>query len=106
MRTAFRAADAWLSMSHVDGTSVGMLEAMAAGLPVVSTPSGGPEALVRESGGGIVLSGFSVEELAAGIRGLLDNRIRLAELRRSGREYVERKHSPGRLRELLAKELA
>jgi glycosyltransferase involved in cell wall biosynthesis len=92
--------------SHQEGFGLVAAEAMAAGLPVVATPSGGPEALVRESGGGVVLSGFTPEELAASVRELLADPTGLGEMRRRGREYVEREHSPERLRELLAEALA
>src|SRR5262249_40503316 len=88
--------------SYQEGFGIAAAEAMAAGLPVVTTPSGGPEALVRDSGVGVVLAGFTPEELATTVRNLLADPTTLGEMRRRGREHVVREHSPARLRELLA----
>jgi hypothetical protein len=72
----------------------------------VTTPCGGPEALVRDSGGGAVLAGFEPEELAATAAGLLEDAGTLHELRRRGRQHVLREHAPERLRRLLAEAFA
>jgi glycosyltransferase involved in cell wall biosynthesis len=88
--------------SYQEAFGIVAAEALAAGVPVVTTPSGGPESLVEESGGGVVLSGFSADELAETVRGLLADPERMAEMRRRGREHVAREHSPERFRELLA----
>ena len=92
--------------SHQEGFGIAAAEAMAAGLPVVTTPCGGPEALVRDSRAGVVLSGFSAEELAERVRALLADPVRLMYMRRKGREYVAREHSPERLRTLLGEALS
>ncbi len=57
---------------------------------------------MRDSGGGRVLSGFAVEELAETISALLEDVATLRRMRAAGREYVVREHSPDRFRSLLA----
>jgi glycosyltransferase involved in cell wall biosynthesis len=101
-----RRATVFVLPSHQEGFGIAAAEALAAGLPVVTTPCGGPEALVADSGGGIVLSSFSSQELTSTLRAALADPEGLERMRRSGREFVAREHSPGRFRGLLAAALA
>lgn len=103
---ALRTASVFVLPSHQEGFGLVVAEALASGVPAVVTPSCGPEELVRESGGGVVLESFRPGELAATLAGLLREPGRLLELRRRGRAYVEREHSPARLAALAAGALA
>jgi glycosyltransferase involved in cell wall biosynthesis len=97
-----RGAALFVLPSRQEGFGIVAAEALACGVPVITTPSGGPEELIRESRGGMVLDGFTAEELAVRAVELLGDIVRLRAMRASGREYVAREHSPDRLRTLLA----
>jgi glycosyltransferase involved in cell wall biosynthesis len=84
--------------SRQEGFGIVVAEALAVGLPVVTTPSAGPEELVATSGGGIVTSSFDVDEFASTLGSLLGDTQRLEEMRRRGRSYVAAEHSPERFR--------
>jgi glycosyltransferase involved in cell wall biosynthesis len=91
---ALRDASLLLLPSYQEGFGIVAAEALAAGVPVVATPSGGPEALIRDSGGGTVTAGWSAEEFAEAIQRLLGEGDALVERRRRAREYVLREHAP------------
>ncbi len=100
-----RRAALFVLPSLQEGFGLVVAEALAAGVPVVVTPSGGPEDLVRDSGGGVVLSGFDPDELAERVAALLEDRDTLFAMRRRGREHVAREHDPVRLRNALSEAL-
>ncbi len=92
--------------SRQEGFGIVVAEAMAAGLPVVTTPSGGPEDLVRKSGGGAISPHHSAAALAETILTIVRDLGRLEAMRRRARDYVERVHSPAAFRESLRTALA
>jgi glycosyltransferase involved in cell wall biosynthesis len=101
-----RDATLFVLPSRQEGFGLVAAEAMAAGVPVVSTPCGGPEELLRSSGGGRILDGFTAEELAATVLELFEAPATLAAMRQAGQAYVRREHAPERFRERLAEALA
>ena len=67
--------------SRQEGFGIVVAEALHAGLPVVATRCGGPEAVLTESGAGVLVS-HSPEEMSEAIASLLgdrDRRLRLAQ---------------------------
>ena len=101
-----RQASLFVLPSLQEGFGIVVAEALAAGVPVVVTPCGGPEDLVVSSGGGTVLADFAPKTLADAITNALAEHHRLAEQRARGRSYVEHHHSPDRLRMQLASAFA
>jgi glycosyltransferase involved in cell wall biosynthesis len=96
-----RRATVFALPSRQEGFGIVVAEALAAGLPVVTTPSAGPEELVTSSGGGVVTSTFEVDEFASSIASLLADPKRLEEMRRLGRSYVAAEHSRERFQQEL-----
>lgn len=74
--------------SHMEANPVSILEAMAAGKPVVATRVGSVDRAVQEGRTGYLVSPGNEEEVAAWLVELLGNPAAAAELGRAGREFV------------------
>lgn len=68
------ALDVFALASTAEGFSIATVEAMAMGLPVVATKSGGPEEIITPGRDGLLVEAGSAEALAAGIMELLADR--------------------------------
>lgn len=81
------AADIFTLPSRYEGNPLSVMEAMAAGLPVVATAVGGVPELVEEGVSGFLTPNEDVEALTAALQRLVDN----AELRRQMGEAALRR---------------
>ena len=92
-------ADLFVNSSIVDNQPVSLLEAFAAGTPVISTPSGGIARMVRDGENGRLVPAGHPEAMAAAIDDLLARPDGGRSLARRAREEVER-HAWPRVRPL------
>lgn len=86
-------ADVFVLSSHNEGISNAALEAMASGVPVVSTRVGGMPEAIDDGVEGSLVPPRDVEALAAAIESLAANRSLAAEMGRAARRRAERDFS-------------
>jgi glycosyltransferase involved in cell wall biosynthesis len=84
------AADVFVSASWAESFPYNVLEAMAAGVPVVATDVGGSAEAVDHSTTGLIVPPRDSERLAAAVGELLRNPARAREMGHAGRERQRR----------------
>jgi colanic acid/amylovoran biosynthesis glycosyltransferase len=84
----YRAADVFCLPSFAEGVPVVLMEAMASGLPVVSTRVNGIPELVEDGVSGLLVAPGRSDLLAAALRELAEDPAHRAELGQAGRARV------------------
>lgn len=89
----FAAADVFVLPSHWEGMPLALLEAMAAGLPVVATRVGAVEEVVSDPGNALLVLPQRPDALAAALLRLLRDPALRAAQGRANRAKAEREHA-------------
>jgi glycosyltransferase involved in cell wall biosynthesis len=90
----YLAADAFVLSSLLEGFSSAIIEAMAAGLPLVATDVPGIRGVVTENREGLLVPSGSPDKLAAAMRRIIDDAALRARLSSSARETAARYNWP------------
>jgi glycosyltransferase involved in cell wall biosynthesis len=96
-----KAADLFLFCSRTEGLPNALLEAMAAGLPIIATNVPGCRDLIRHDHTGWLVPSGSVNHIAQAIIALLNNKLKKQQLGRSARQWVKQNAD---LRDLIAQQ--
>jgi glycosyltransferase involved in cell wall biosynthesis len=86
----YAADDIYLNASVVDNQPLSVLEAFAAGLPVVSTGTGDLATMVRDGETGLRVPARDPAAIAAAVMALLEDPARARQLARQSRQEVEK----------------
>jgi glycosyltransferase involved in cell wall biosynthesis len=87
----YQMADLYISPSHVDGSSVSLMEALSCGLPCLVSDIPANREWISEGVNGWLFPDGDAEALAAKIGAVLDNRISLMKIRQAARCTAEEK---------------
>jgi glycosyltransferase involved in cell wall biosynthesis len=90
---AYHAADVYVLPSHTEGLPLSILEAMAAGLPVVSTRVGAIPGVIEEGVNGFLVSPGDVVGLASAIEALIKDGALRARMGRDNRLKIREEYS-------------
>ena len=87
----YASADAFVFASTTETLGLVVLEAMAAGTPVIATPAGGVADHLRDGENGLTFGAYDVPACAAAMRRLAGDRTLQARLRDGARRTAERR---------------
>lgn len=93
MNDLFRAADVMAMASSLEGMPLGVLEAQAAGLPVVAWPAAGIPEIITDGENGFIAEHGNVGELADKLKLVLTDPALRARISDAGRANVVAHHS-------------
>jgi glycosyltransferase involved in cell wall biosynthesis len=93
LATRLAAADIFAFPSRQEGFAVAPMEAMAAGLPVVTTDASGAVDLVGGDGGGIIVSAGDAQAFAGALGRLVDDPEERRRMGAQARVGVARRYS-------------
>ncbi len=83
-------ADGYVISSTHEGFSISLVEAMAAGLPVISTSCGGPEEIIDNNVDGLLVDVGDPQALAEKIWSLMNDRKKRETLAEAGQKKVKK----------------
>jgi glycosyltransferase involved in cell wall biosynthesis len=87
----YHMADLYISPSHVDGSSVSLMEALACGIPCLVSDIPANQEWVTDNENGWLFRDGNVDELASKILAVINQRERLPQIGAAGRKTAERR---------------
>jgi glycosyltransferase involved in cell wall biosynthesis len=89
-RSALAAASVWALASHTENFGVAVIEAMAAGCPVVISPAVNIAPEIQSARAGVVSAAVTPAAMAASLREVLGDRAAAERFVQAGRRFAER----------------
>jgi len=88
MPAFFSALDIYVSSSRMESRARSMSEAMAAGLPIITTDAPGNDELVVKSGSGIVVPADAPQKLAEAVENFMTDSVLLERYGKNAKDYA------------------